>query len=228
MKKGSRVATAVNVALVAAILTALTLTSVLFLSSIASQSNSKPSPFITPGRQTSVNVSAPDSAKVAPATSCVAPPVTTGDISYYGGIPISIVGPSSTCASASTATPGSASSANFTIVLDATKPINLTIGYSYYGNESGVLPPSLANINFTVSDGIPNTAAAEPVAVRYGENNATAIAIPSGQTTFYFQAKVPSSVASGTYLFDFIISVSPNDVGGLQGADVSFPVNLNA
>lgn len=229
MENGPRVGTAGNVTLVAAILTVLTLACILFVSSIASPSNSEPSPFIiAPSAQTSASVSVANSAKLAPATSCVAPPVTLGDMRFIGNIPISIVGPTSACTVKSTASPGSASSANFTVVINATKPLTLTIGYSYYGNETGVLPPSLAGINFTAYDGIPNTAAAEPMAIRYGENNATLISIPSGETTFHFQAEVPNSVASGTYLFNFMITVSPADAGGLQGADVSFPVNLNA
>jgi hypothetical protein len=102
------------------------------------------------------------------------------------------------------------------------------MGFNYYGNNTAALPPTLAGINFTASDGIPNTAAAQPVGIRMGLANVTLIAIPSGETTFHFQAQVPKSVGAGTYLFDFIITVSPNDVGGFEGAGVSFLVNLDA
>ena len=165
---------------------------------------------------------------ITSATSCVAPLLVRGDMSNFEPIPISVVGPNSTCAVASTTSPDSVRLANFKVVLNATKPLNLTIGFAYEGNGTGVLPPSLAGINLTVSDGIPNTAAAGPVAILEGSVNATLIAIPSGETTFNFQAEVPKSVAAGTYLFDFTIDVSPNDAGGFQGADDSFLVNLVA
>ena len=165
---------------------------------------------------------------VTSSTSCVAPPVTLGDMRFIGNIPISIVGPTSACAVASTTSSDSVPLANFKVVLNATKPLNLTIGFTYEGNGTSVLPPSLAGINITASDGIPNTAAAEPVAIRQGLANATSIAIPSGEIMFNFQAEVPKSVGAGTYVFDFTIEVSPNDVGGFQGADVSFLVNLDA
>jgi hypothetical protein len=54
------------------------------------------------------------------------------------------------------------------------------------------------------------------------------IAIPSGETTFNFQADVPKSVPAGTYVFDFTIDVSLNDAGGFQGDGVSFLVSLDA
>jgi hypothetical protein len=165
---------------------------------------------------------------VTTSTTCVAPLLLQGDLSYFEPIPISLVGPNSTCAGASTISPDSVPLANFKVVLNATKPLNLTIGFNYEGNNTDVLPPSLAGINLTASDGIANTAAAEPVAIRQGQANATLIAIPSGETTFNFQAEVPKSVAAGTYTFDILILVSPEDTGGLQGAGVSFLVNLDA
>jgi len=165
---------------------------------------------------------------VTSSTSCVAPVLVHGDMSNFEPIPISVVGPTSACAVASSTSSDSVPLANFKAVLNATKPLNLTIGFAYEGNGTSVLPPSLAGINFTASDGIPNTAGAEPVAIRQGSANATSIAIPSGETTFNFQAEVPKSVAAGTYVFDFTIDVSPNDVGGFQGAGVSFLVNLDA
>jgi hypothetical protein len=165
---------------------------------------------------------------VTSATSCVAPVLVHGDMSNFEPIPISVVGPTSACAVAYTTSPDSVPLANFKVVLNATKPLNLTIGFAYEGNGTGVLPPYLSGINLTASDGIQNTAAAEPVAIRQGSANATSIAIPSGETTFNFQAEVPKSVAAGTYVFDFTIDVSPNDAGGFQGAGVSFLVNLDA
>jgi len=161
-------------------------------------------------------------------TSCVAPVLVRGEVGDIEPNPVSVVGPTSACAVASTTSPGSARLANFNVVLDATEPLNVTIGFIYEGNDTAVLPPSLAGINITASDGIPNTAAAEPVAIRQGSASATLIPILSGETTFNFQAEVPQSVAAGTYTFDILILVSPADTGGLQGGGVSFPVNLDA
>jgi hypothetical protein len=160
--------------------------------------------------------------------SCVTPPALQGDVNSFGPNPLSIVGPASGCAVASIVSSGSAPLADFTVAVNATEPLNLTIGFIYFGNNTAVLPPALAGINFTASDGIQNTAAAEPVAIGTNLANATSIAIPGGETTFHFQVQVPKSVAAGTYTFDVLILVSPNDTGGVQGAGVSFPVNVNA
>ena len=212
-----------NATLTAAVLIVVGLTSILFFAMMSSTGNAA-----NRGGPIDIHTSKSIRTTNTARTSCVAPLLVQGDMGSFEPIPISVVGPNSTCAVASATSPDSLPLANFKVTLNATKPLNLTIGFTYEGNGTAVLPPSLAGINLTASDGIPNTAAAEPVEIRQGLVNATSIAIPSGETTFNFQAEVPKSVAAGTYTFDFLILVSPTDAGGFQGVGVSYLVNLDA
>jgi hypothetical protein len=123
MVRDSRIASAGSVAFVVAILTLVSLSFALFFSSTdGSQSSSKPS--LITNTQTSASLSA-KSAGAAAATSRVTPLLVRGDLGNFEPIPISIVGPTSACAMVSAASPGSAPSAHFTVVLHATKPLNL-------------------------------------------------------------------------------------------------------
>jgi hypothetical protein len=114
--------------------------------------------------------------------------------------------------------------ANFTFTLNATRPLHLTM--VFIDNDNGVssIPPGTT---FTATDGIPNTSAAGPLAIQRNLANATVIAIPSGETTFRFQASVPNPFKAGTYFFDVSIFVSSKDTGG-GIYSYSVPVNLDA
>jgi hypothetical protein len=143
----------------------------------------------------------------------VAPPPPVQALGQVGPSPLTIVGGGTACAAVVPAALGSVSLANFTLTLNATRPLNLTTSYepNYEIDRFISFPPG---ITFTATDGIPNTAAAGPVAIQRNEANATVIAIPSGETTFHFQASVPNPFYAGQYFFDVSIFVSSKDTGG--------------
>jgi hypothetical protein len=157
-------------------------------------------------------------------STCVAPPPPVQVASQVGPSPLSIVGADTTCAVLVPAAPGKASLANFTLTLAATKPLNLTM--VFFDNDNGVssIPPGTS---FTATDGVPNTAAAGPLAIQRNLANATLIAIPGGETTFHFQASVPNPFNRGTYFFDIYIFVSSKNTGGSVHG-YTLPVNLDA
>jgi hypothetical protein len=159
---------------------------------------------------------------VTAVSTCVAPPPPVQVLTQVGPSPLAIVGASTTCAEVFPAALGSVSLANFTLTLNATKPLRITMVIDINDNGISSVP---SGTTFTATDGTQNFTVHDdlhPV-----QTPATIIATPSGETTFHFQASVPNPYKAGTYLFEVNIFVSSKDSGG-GVYSYSVPVNLDA
>jgi hypothetical protein len=204
-----------NAAIVAAVLTVVTLTFVVFL--FEAEGNTSNAPVGVGQRPVSAvtsDVAAQPSGCQPPAS--VTPGLTGGSM---GPIPFSFVGTNTTCIVVTRSTTGP-SMAEFSYALDAQKPLLMTMSIDANGNGTSTVPNGT---NFTVTVGSKTFPVYTTLQIK-----PSLFALPAGNTTFSFQVSVPSSYEAGAYHFNVVL-FAWQDSSESQGAGSSvFPVNLDA
>jgi len=206
-----------SVALSAAVLTVVALTSALVLLTTGGNNSSR---LETPGQAvtTSANLAAP------PATpTCAAPLPPVQKLGQVGTPPFVFVGAKTACAVVTSSAAGSGSLADITLTLNAATPLRLTMIVDVNNNGTSTVPDGTT---FTATFGTQTIIVYDnlhPV-----QATAAIVTIPSGEATMHFRALVPNPYKSGSYFFSINIFASYESDGSQQIYSDSFPVNLDA